>query len=112
LVIGFNRRPIPVDVPPVIALEMKGTGRGKVTVVDFVDFECPFCRLTHAELAPAIEARRAKIRVARKHVPLRMHRHALDAAKAGCCGETLGKGDAMADALFSAPTEALTPEGC
>src|SRR5262249_31983586 len=28
------------------------------------------------------------------------------------CGEVLGKGDAMADALFSAPVEELTPEGC
>jgi predicted DsbA family dithiol-disulfide isomerase len=54
-----------------------------------------------------------KVRVVRKLVPLtRIHPHALDAAKAACCGEELGKGDAMADALFHAPIDDLTPEGC
>jgi uncharacterized membrane protein len=112
LIVGFRRTPLPTDLPPVIAEEMRRTGKGRVTIVDFVDFECPFCRMTHAELAPLLEARRSKVRVARKHVPLRIHRHALDAARAGCCGENLGKGDEMADALFGAPPEELTPEGC
>lgn len=110
--IGFQRRPIPYEVPAVIADEMRRTEKGKVTVVDFVDFECPFCRMTHAELAPLLEERKAKVRVARKHVPLRMHPHALDAARAGCCAEALGKGDEMADALFKAQPEELTAEGC
>ncbi|MBX3206988.1 MAG: thioredoxin domain-containing protein [Labilithrix sp.] len=110
--VGFQLRAIPGDVPAVIAEEMRASGRGKVTVVDFVDFECPFCRMTHAELTPLLEPRKDKVRVARKHVPLRMHPHAMDAAKAACCGEALGKGDAMADALFHAPPNELTPEGC
>jgi protein-disulfide isomerase len=113
LLIGFQRRVIPTDLPPPIAEEMKRTGSGKVTVVDFVDFECPFCRMTHTELAPVLEQRKAKVRLVRKHVPLqRIHKHAMDAARAGCCGESLGKGDEMADALFKAPAEELTPEGC
>ena len=112
LAVGFQQRILPQDLPATIADEMKRTGRGKVTVVDFVDFECPFCRMTHAELAPLLEQRKGKVRVARKHVPLRMHPHAMDAAKAACCGESLGKGDELADALFAAPPEDLTPEGC
>lgn len=110
--IGARLRAIPGDVPAVIADEMRLTGEGRVTVVDFVDFECPFCRMTHAELAPLLASRRDKVRVARKHVPLSMHSHAMDAAKAGCCGELLGKGEEMADALFEAPPQDLTPEGC
>jgi predicted DsbA family dithiol-disulfide isomerase len=50
--------------------------------------------------------------VVRKNVPLKQHPHALDAARAACCGEQMGKGEAMADALFSAPVDELTPEGC
>jgi len=110
--IGFSRRVISGDVPPPVVAEMKQTGNDKVTVVDFVDFECPFCRMTHAELGPLLAARKDKVRVARKHVPLRMHPHALDAAKTACCAETLGKGEEMAEALFKAPVEDLTPEGC
>lgn len=100
------------DLPEPIAEEMKRTPRGKVTVVDFVDFECPFCRMTHEDLTPVLERHKDRVRLARKHVPLRMHPHAMDAAKAGCCGETLGKGDEVADALFRAAPAELTPEGC
>jgi predicted DsbA family dithiol-disulfide isomerase/uncharacterized membrane protein len=115
IAIGSQRKPPPIvaeGVPPAIVEEMRRTDAGKVTVVDFVDFECPFCRMTHTELAPLLEKRKDKVRVARKHVPLRMHAHATDAARAGCCGESLGKGDEMADALFRAPVEELTPVGC
>lgn len=108
--IGLQMRAIPADVPEAIAEEMRRTGRGKVTIVDFADFECPFCRMTHAELAPILEKHKDKVRVVRKHVPLRIHPHAMDAARAGCCAEALGKGEEMADALFAA--EDLTREGC
>lgn len=101
-----------VVVPQVIVAERALTPKGKTTIVDFVDFECPFCRMTHAELAPLIEERKDRVRVVRKQVPLRMHPHAMDAARAACCGEQLGHGDQMADALFKAPIEELTPDGC
>ena len=81
-------------------------------MVDFVDFECPFCRMTHADFGPILEQNKGKVRVARKHVPLRMHAHAMDAARAACCGEKLGKADEIAEALFTAPVAELTPEGC
>jgi uncharacterized membrane protein/predicted DsbA family dithiol-disulfide isomerase len=98
--------------PQIIRDEIARTPRGAVTIVDFVDFECPFCRMTHAELEPILDAHRERIRLVRIQVPLRSHRHALDAARAACCGDRLGKADAMADALFAAPVEQLTPEGC
>jgi predicted DsbA family dithiol-disulfide isomerase len=41
-----------------------------------------------------------------------MHAHAMDAARGACCAEKLGKGEAMANALFTAPVEDLTPDGC
>jgi predicted DsbA family dithiol-disulfide isomerase/uncharacterized membrane protein len=113
--IGWSRplpAPKPSEVPASIADEIKQTGSGKVTIVDFVDFECPFCRMTHAELAPVVAARKDKLRVVRKNVPLRIHPHAADAARADACAESLGKGEEMAEALFSTPVEELTPEGC
>lgn len=102
--------------PEVIRAEMAHTremGRSKdVTVVDFVDFECPYCRMTHAAFEPVLEAHRDRVHLVRRQVPLRIHAHALDAARAACCGERLGQGDAMASALFSAPVDQLTREGC
>lgn len=98
--------------PEVIRREIAQTPPGEVTLVDFVDFECPFCRITNAELEPVLEAHKGRVRVVRRQVPLKMHPHAMDAARAACCGEKLGKGDAMAHALFTAPEEQLTREGC
>jgi protein-disulfide isomerase len=112
VLVGVNKKAIPTLLPPLIAEEMGRTPRGKVTVVDFVDFECPFCRLTHAELGPLLAERKDRVRIVRKHVPLRIHAHAMDAARAACCGEQLGKGEEMTEALFAAPPEELTPEGC
>jgi len=99
-------------VPAVIRAEQAATPKGDVTIVDFVDFECPFCRMAQAELEPIVEAHRGRVRLLRRQVPLRIHAHSRDAARAACCGERLGKGDAMAEALFSAPVEQLTPAGC
>jgi uncharacterized membrane protein/predicted DsbA family dithiol-disulfide isomerase len=88
---------------------------GVATIVDFVDFECPFCRRLAPVLDHAIAAAREDgvvVRVVRKMTPLHMHPHALDAALAWCCADAQGKGDAMAAALFSAPADQLTPQGC
>jgi predicted DsbA family dithiol-disulfide isomerase/uncharacterized membrane protein len=99
-------------VPGPIKAEMAKTPKGQITVVDFVDFECPFCRETQAEFEPVLEAHREQIHLVRKQVPLRMHPHANDAARAACCGEELGKGDDLAQALFTMPEDELTPDGC
>ncbi len=86
---------------------------GHVTVVDFVDFECPFCRMNNEDFAPLVAANRARIRLVRKNVPrsgctrTRPTPRARPAAAHGSWKE-----DAMSEALLSAPVEELTPDGC
>ncbi len=110
--VGMSKKTLPADFPAVIAEEMRKTAPGKVTVVEFVDFECPFCRMTHAAFHPLLTARKDQVRVVRRHVPLRMHPHAMDAARTACCGEAMGKGDEVAEALFATDVAELTHEGC
>jgi protein-disulfide isomerase len=109
-VVGVLRPVQTAPVPPVIAEELARTPPGKTTVIDFVDFECPHCRYTHGEIEPLLSEHKDELRVVRKHVPLSMHPHALSLAKAACCGESLGQGDAMADALMA--TTDFSPEHC
>jgi protein-disulfide isomerase len=112
LPLGLSRFLKPA-VPSVIAAELDKTPPGKITVVDFVDFECPFCRETHAEFTPVLARHKDKLRIVRKHVPLsRIHPHAMEAARAACCGEALGKGDELAELLMATPAKDLTAEGC
>jgi protein-disulfide isomerase len=110
LALGFAAK---VRLPALIAEEIGRGPKGTATVVEFVDFECPFCRDEYADLAPMLETQKDRVRVVRKLVPLtKIHPHALEAARAACCGEMLGQGDAMADALFRAPIDELTEAGC
>jgi predicted DsbA family dithiol-disulfide isomerase len=99
-------------VPDAILKLMEQTPRGKVTIVDFVDFECPYCRMTHATLAPLLAREADHVRLVRVNMPLtRIHAHADIAARAEICGERLaGKPeqvDALVDRLFTLPEEEL-----
>ncbi len=100
---------LPAGTPACIAAEQ---ARGVVTIVEFVDFECPFCRALAPKLADAIAATRAPVHVVRRMVPLSAHEHAMPAAIAWCCADAQGRGDDMATALFAADPAALTPDGC
>lgn len=101
-------RPLLSNVlPEAIAREERP---GVATIVEFVDFECPFCRRQQEALTQVLASYGPRVRVVRKNVPLSFHAHARDAARAQCCAEEQGRGDRMADALFRA--EDLTPEGC
>jgi protein-disulfide isomerase len=91
-------------LPSVIQSELTRTPQGNVTVIEFVDYECPFCRAMDRELSAALRQHQGRVRVVRKHVPLRRHVHARDAARAQICAEQAGKGDAMHAALMQAPS--------
>ena len=70
-------------------------------IVEFMDFECPFCRQQHRRLAEILSDYGEEVKVVYKHVPLRMHPHAREAARYACCADEQGRGKAMVDALFS-----------
>lgn len=102
----------PALPPGTPAFVERAQSPGALTIVEVVDFECPFCREMQARLATAIERAHVPVRIVRKMMPLPRHPHALQAALAWCCADAQGKGEAMAEALFTAPPEALTSEGC
>jgi predicted DsbA family dithiol-disulfide isomerase/uncharacterized membrane protein len=85
---------------------------GTATVVEYVDFECPFCREMQKRLQTAIDRAKVPVQITRKMVALPQHKGALPAAVAWCCAVRQGKGDAMAEALFAADPAELTPAGC
>lgn len=82
----------------------------RVTVVEFVDFQCPACRAQYAEFKSVARHYEDKVRFVLKNVPLPQHEHAVDAARAFCCAEESGEAHTMADRLFAA--EKLSPKDC
>src|SRR5262245_12821500 len=93
------------EIPGAIRGEIAKTEKlspGAVTVVFFTDFQCPFCRRTHAALRSLLEGRHGHVRVVLRHVPLPRHPDARTAARAAICVETLTRPllDDYAHALF------------
>jgi uncharacterized membrane protein/predicted DsbA family dithiol-disulfide isomerase len=74
---------------------------GVVTVVELSDFECPYCRALHPVLDELLARHGRRVRLVRMSIPLPGHPHARDAARAYYCAQAQGRGDAMADVLFS-----------
>jgi len=95
------------ELPPVV---QRAQVPNLVTVVEFVDFECPACRAQHSEFRSVLASYMGKVNVVIKQVPLPQHEHAIDAARAFCCAEEYGEAREMADRLFAA--EHLTPQDC
>jgi uncharacterized membrane protein len=83
---------------------------GKVTIVSFTDFECPYCRGLHPTLEEIEKQNEGKLVVIRKMMPLSGHPGALPAALAFECVPPQ-KRDAAVDTLYRAPEELLNREG-
>ena len=80
----------------------------RVNVVQVTDFECPHCRRAHAHLKDVLG--RPDIHFVRVVVAMPFHENAWAAARAYLAAVRQGKGDEMADALYTAP--APTPAVC
>jgi protein-disulfide isomerase len=88
----------PPPVPPSVA---RLWVPDQVTIVEFSDFECPFCRLAHPHIEEALAAWKGKpVHFVRKTMPLPAHPHARDCSRGYVCAARQGKGDAMADRIF------------
>ncbi len=91
--------------PPRIAVGAEGPSRGSanapVTIIEFSDFECPFCGHAVETLAQVEKAYGDKVRVVFRDYPLFSHRTAKRAAEAAHCADEFGKFWEMHDRLFS-----------
>ncbi len=65
----------------------RGPADAAVTIVEFSDFECPFCRNFAQTLDEALSKRQDDVRVVFHHLPLPMHPWARMAAEAAGCAQ-------------------------
>jgi protein-disulfide isomerase len=77
--------PAPVEVETA-GRPARGPADAEVTMVEFVDFECPFCGSYARETLPRIESEYGdRIRYVSRHFPLTIHANADAAARAAEC---------------------------
>jgi protein-disulfide isomerase len=89
-----------VDVSPGDA-PSKGPKNAPVTIVEWSDFQCPFCGRVIPTVKQIEEAYKGKIRLAFKHQPLPFHNNAEAAAEASMAANEQGKFWEMHDKLFA-----------
>ena len=77
-----------------------GPANAAVTVVEFSDFECPFCKRGADTVKEILKAYPKDVRVVFKNLPLPFHKNADSAARAALAAGKQGKFWEMHDALF------------
>ncbi len=78
-----------------------GSKDAPVTIVEFSDFQCPFCGRAEPTLKQIREKYGDKTRLVYMDFPLGIHDHAIDAASAGRCAGEQGKFWQFHDAMFA-----------
>jgi protein-disulfide isomerase len=78
----------------------KGPASAKVTIVEFSDFQCPFCARGKAVMDQVVKTYGNDVRLVFRDFPLSFHEHAEKAAEAGHCADEQGKFWEMHDWMF------------
>jgi protein-disulfide isomerase len=84
---------------------VRGSESAKITIVEWADFQCPFC----VRVTPTLEKVAAeygdKVRFGFKHLPLSMHSKARAAHQAAEAAHRQGKFWEMHDRIFASPKD-------
>jgi protein-disulfide isomerase len=91
----------PVRVEVAATGPAKGPASAPVTIVEFSDFQCPFCSRLTPTIAEVEKKYGDKVRIVFRQFPLSFHEHAEKAAEASLCALDQGKFWEMHDAMFA-----------
>lgn len=78
----------------------KGSQTAKVTIVEFSDFQCPYCSRGRTVMDEVAKKYGDKVRIVFRDFPLNFHDKAQKAAEAGHCAQDQGKFWQMHDWMF------------
>lgn len=88
------------------AARLRGNPHAPVTIVEFSDFQCPFCRAAEATVRKILAKYPDKVSLAYRDFPLRgIHPYAQKAAEAARCAQAQGKFWAYHDRLMQNPPQ-------
>ena len=92
-----ERSVVAIDGHPV-----QGSSQAAVTIVEFSDFECPYCSALYPTLKEIEKNYADKVRIVYRQFPLtNLHPHAMKAAEASLCANEQQKFWELHDAMFT-----------
>lgn len=82
--------------PPVIEVgtggrPMLGPPTAPIMIIEFSDYECPFCKRAEPAMEQVLNTYKDKIKFVYRHYPLPFHQHARPASEAALCANAQGK---------------------
>jgi len=81
--------------------ELMGSPTAAVTIIEFSDFQCPFCAQLHWALEDVRQSYPNDVRIVYRHYPITSaHPFAMPAAQAAVCAGAQGSFESMAGVLF------------
>jgi protein-disulfide isomerase len=101
VVVNFVAPPLAAELDDGLS-PAKGATKAAVTILEFSDFECPFCRQVQDTLKQITERYGDDVRLVFKHLPSEGHRNSLAAARAAYCAGEQDRFWQFHDALFAA----------
>jgi 2-hydroxychromene-2-carboxylate isomerase len=93
---GKNTR-VPIEMQ---GAKVRGAPMAPVTIVEFSDFQCPYCGAAHPELTRLLREFDGQVKLVFKYFPLGGHDRAMPAARAAEAAARQGKFWDMHDMLF------------
>jgi|ERR1700752_70605 len=102
-----------LDQPDVLTLDdgispTRGGAKPLVTIVEFSDFECPYCRSVQPTLTQLLKTYGDQLRLVYKHLPLEGHKNSMSAARRAYCAGEQNRFWQYHDAIFA--SKSLSPE--
>ncbi len=79
----------------------KGPENAPITIVEFSDFQCPYCSRANETVDQVMKAYPNQVRLVFRHFPLDFHQQAPKASEAALCAGDQGKFWEMHDTLFA-----------
>jgi protein-disulfide isomerase len=79
----------------------RGPEAAPITIVEFSDYQCPFCQRVESTLAQLDELYPGQLRFVYRHLPLEFHENALPAAAAAVCADEQSRFWEYHDLLFA-----------
>ena len=89
----------PIEIP-VAGAPVRGPVNAPVTIVEFSDFQCPYCAAAAPQINALLQAYPTQLKLIYKEFPLDIHSQAELAADAAVAAQKQGKFWPMYDALF------------